>query len=326
MRFNLPVAATSLLVLSLYSTALAQDQKGDGKTLPEYHGPKKRIAVAPMDIPASTWTTYSSYYGSSSGFNSAEDVGQKLGTMMTTALQSTGRFRVLERQNIGDIKDEIKIGEDIGKNPSAVKKGNVLGAQVIVRCSVTEFQPHAKKQGGGISLGHVTIGGGGDESKVVVDVKIFDANTSEVLYSEKAEGSSKSGGGAVGFSVGSFSAAGGASKSDPAELATRHAIESAVYKICMKMQNIPWEIKIASVDGGSIFVACGTQDGIKVGDVFQVYKPGVAIKDPDTGESLGRAPDKLLGTVEVTDVAEKTCSVKYAGNEPLGVGYVLKLR
>jgi curli biogenesis system outer membrane secretion channel CsgG len=295
--------------------------------LPEFHGLKKRLAVAPMDIPAdqmNNWVTYFHAHDNNNGEYSIQDVGNKLTAMLTTALQSTGRFRIMERQDVGDIKSEIALTGDLGNEKTAIKKGGLLGAQIMVRCSVTEFANASKSSGGGFSLGPVSIGGGGKEAKVVVDVKGFDTTTSEILFSDKASGVSKSGGGAVGFSVGSFSAAGGASSNDPIELATRHAIEAAVYKICMKMKDTPWEGKIISAAPDVIFINCGNLDGVKVGDTFNVYQPGLQLKDPDTGESLGRAPDKLVGSVEVTATSEKNSQVKYNGTVPLETGFVIK--
>ena len=147
MRLKWNTAILSLVAVSMLAAApakSAQDKKDDLSKLPEYHGPKKRLAVMPMDVPAEAWTAWSSYYQGANNVNSAEEVGQKMTAMLTTALLSTGRFRILERQNIGDVKDEIKTGEELGNAQTAVKKGSVLGAQILVRCSLTEFQPKSK--------------------------------------------------------------------------------------------------------------------------------------------------------------------------------------
>jgi curli biogenesis system outer membrane secretion channel CsgG len=325
-----------LLVTSSYVMAspvlYRQDKdkdKEDGKelVLPEFHGLKKRLAVAPMDIPAtelSSWTSYFHSVDNSHDVYTVQDVGNKLTAMLTTALQSTNRFRILERQDVGDIKSEIALTGDLGNDKTAIKKGGLLGAQIMVRCSVTEFQPHAKSDASGINLGVVSFGGGGNESKVVVDVKGFDTTTSEILFSDKATGLSKSKGSVVGINLGGISAGSGHTTSDPIELATRHAIENAVYKICMKMKNTPWEGKVIVASGSSIFINCGSIDGVKVGDTFNVYQGGQQLKDPDTGESLGRAPDTLAGTVEVTAVSEKNCQVSYTGSTPLQAGFIVK--
>lgn len=301
--------------------------KGETLTLPPYIGPKKRLAVVNMEVKDDgSWNQWLRTVKASSGITTVDDVGRRMTEMLTTALDSTGRFTLLERAAINDIKDEIRTGEELGNEKTAVKRGNVLGAQILVRCAVTEFESKSKQNAGGFKLGPIALGGGSGESKVVIDVRMYDASSSKILYTAKAAGTSKSSAVVGGVSVGSFSGAAGEAKKDPIELATRNAIETAVYLICKKMQDVPWEGKVAAVTGkGDIVVNRGSQDGIKEGNIFYLFKPGEDLKDPDTGESLGRDKDVLLGRVEVIWVGEKACRIKYSGSAKVEKGFVLKL-
>jgi hypothetical protein len=59
--------------------------------------------------------------------------------------------------------------------------------------------------------------------------------------------------------------------------------------------------KIAKIDGGTVYINLGSEQGVQAGDTFGVYAMGEAIKDPDTGEVLG-ADETKLGAVKVTAV------------------------
>ena len=88
-----------------------EDKKNKGKieeAPTPYTGPKKRLAIMNKDLqgntaPVGDWTKLlKTKYGIENG----DDVGLKLNSMLTTALQNTGRFVLVERQNFEDIRVE----------------------------------------------------------------------------------------------------------------------------------------------------------------------------------------------------------------------------
>ncbi|OAI53001.1 hypothetical protein AYO47_05780 [Planctomyces sp. SCGC AG-212-M04] len=67
--------------------------------------------------------------------------------------------------------------------------------------------------------------------------------------------------------------------------------------------------KIASVDGGSVYLNLGTNHGVKVGDQFIVYRGSMEIRDPTTNELIG-VQQKKLGKIEVLEAEEKFSKAK----------------
>lgn len=67
--------------------------------------------------------------------------------------------------------------------------------------------------------------------------------------------------------------------------------------------------KIITITPTVVYVNLGTRDGIDVGDKLSVYRKGQVLKDPDTGEVLGKELAHL-GDLEVTDVQDKFCKAK----------------
>lgn len=56
------------------------------------------------------------------------------------------------------------------------------------------------------------------------------------------------------------------------------------------------------VEEDKVYVNIGSDDGAEVGDKFGVYLPGEELKDPYTGESLGRADARNVGTIQIVAV------------------------
>lgn len=68
------------------------------------------------------------------------------------------------------------------------------------------------------------------------------------------------------------------------------------------------QIKIIKImDEYTVIINSGSNDGVQPGDRFQILDTkGNAVKDPDTGETLGYL-DLIKDTVKVTEVQEKIC-------------------
>jgi hypothetical protein len=69
-----------------------------------------------------------------------------------------------------------------------------------------------------------------------------------------------------------------------------------VSKVLGKMN---WEGRIAAVQGDKIYINVGSVSGIQVGDILRVLEEGQEIFDPEMGTSIGKAPGRIKGTLEV---------------------------
>jgi Flagellar assembly protein T, C-terminal domain len=63
-------------------------------------------------------------------------------------------------------------------------------------------------------------------------------------------------------------------------------------------------MKVLAIQENQIFINRGQDGGLKKGDALNVYHPGVALIDTDTGENLGSA-ETLLGKIKVVRVNPK---------------------
>jgi curli biogenesis system outer membrane secretion channel CsgG len=326
MRTTTPLRILSAaIVVGLLGSAIAQERP----SLKPYTGPKKRIAVMKIDASSVSRSRYSdlaNIYKSERGVRTQDDLESRLTEMLTTALDSTGRFILLERANLDDIREEIAIGKELGNEKTAVQKGNVLGAQMLIRAAVTEFEPRKKEGSGGVSIGGVNVGGSQGEASVILDIRFIDPNTSQVLYTAKAEGTSKSSGLAGGIRIGNVSLGGGQADRQPIDRAVSNAVEKAVFAVVDKLEALPWEARVAKVnEDGTFILNRGSNDGVREGDRLAVYAPGEVITDPETGEVLGREEDKLIGEARVTWVSDKLAKATYTGPNKLATSDVLRM-
>jgi len=101
--------------------------------------------------------------------------------MLTTALFQTGRFIVLERQNLDVVMQEQDLSRSGAvRKETTIASGELEGAEFLVIGAVTEFEPEAR--------GVHTPVGGMKQAHIAIDLRIVDSKTSRVLTSVKVEG------------------------------------------------------------------------------------------------------------------------------------------
>jgi curli biogenesis system outer membrane secretion channel CsgG len=276
---SIPVFVLILAVLTL--PLIAQDMSAL----------KKRVAVVDFEDRA--------HYG--------YDIGKGVADMLVTALVESKKFMVIERTELEQVLNEQGLGQSGLVTPqSAAKVGQLLGAEMLVTGSVTEFGEKESKVGGGLGrLGGLNVGVSKKKARVAVDVRLVNVNTGEIVAAKSAVGEDASTGlDNVGVNDIDFH---NTDTWDNTQLgkASREAIEQCVEYITEGMESVPWVGKIIKAgDDGSIIMKPGSKGGVKPGMVFKVYRPGEELIDPDTGLSLG-SEETMIGEIQVTgDLAE----------------------
>jgi hypothetical protein len=69
--------------------------------------------------------------------------------------------------------------------------------------------------------------------------------------------------------------------------------------------------RVIGADGLALTVSAG-ESQFRRGDAVRVFRRGAALKDPDTGESLGYA-EHLVGSGQVEDATDRVSVVRLAG-------------
>lgn len=263
---------------------------------------KKRVAVARFED------------RTGSGYHS---LGEGVADMLITALVKSGKFNVLERQEIERVIEEQQFGSSFMVTPeSAPKIGQLLGVELFVVGSVTEFGTKENS----VSLGLSAFGGGVTKrtSRAVVDVRLVNTSTGEILASETFEGEESTSGISVNVQDIDFSNTSAWSDSDIGK-ATRKAVDGCTGLISENMAKVEWSGKVLRVNAdGTILIKPGSEGNVKPGMEFMIVRLGEDVKDPDTGLSLG-AEEEKIGTIKVVEDALKGKAAKAKVSEGSGV-------
>ncbi len=318
----LPLLARSalrLVPLMLCCTVFAQGKptaQDPGDTLPPYYGPRKRAIVTSMDVKVQGVTTTAPTPSGSTtvvtlDIQQPTEFGTGLADMLTTALVDSKRFVVLERQNFDDITKERTLTAAGGFDPATLAKtSSLLGAQVIVRGAVTELSVRRSCSGlGGVLGDTVGVSTARSEAVLAIDLKIVDVDTGQVLDSVRAEGKAVSKASEIDLKKGDLKFGTAAFDNGPIGLAARKAITDAVKQIVQRTDRVPWQARVAEViegsDGTTIYLNVGEDSGLKEGDLLEIERPGIEIKDPDTQLVIGLAKGTRLGGCRVTSLQKK---------------------
>jgi curli biogenesis system outer membrane secretion channel CsgG len=283
----------------------------------DYNGRKTRLGVLEVDNNSAAGSlTISSSMGDVDYSASTAGVPVNgIEAIVIDSLAKTGRFRLVERTQLGNVLEEQDLATSgrISK-PSAAATGNVLGAEYLVQVVVTDYETNTSGKGGGVGglltkkvplLGGVK--GGSSTGRVGLNIRLIDAETSEITFTKQIEAVIKEtnlsfgGIGVVGdLGLGGFMSS---YAKTPIGQAVIAGINQGVFELIKEVGARPAEGSIVKADASQIFTNLG-QDTVAVGDRLQLLRQGEELIDPETGLSLGGST-AALGEIEITEVQEK---------------------
>jgi len=236
---------------------------------------KKRIAV--------------SSFGDGSGYHGA---GTGVSDMLASALVKSGKFVVVERKEIDKVLQEQKMGlSGVITEETAPQVGRMLGVDMIVVGSVSELGTQDRSIGGGISV--FGAGVNTKTARAAVDIRLVNTTTGEIIAAETEEGTESTVGVGVRYEDINFSDLSAWNDTDLGK-ACREAVNGCVELITDNMDKIPWSGRIIKVSSdGSIIMKPGSEGNVQNGMLFDVFRVGEELKDPDTGLALGFEESKV---------------------------------
>jgi curli biogenesis system outer membrane secretion channel CsgG len=281
--------AVSRLVLGILLTvvgahvAVAQDAK---------------VRVAIMNFENNSWWHY---WGDNLGAAAADE--------LTTQLVKTGKFTVIERTQLAALLDEQDLGASGRVTPStAAKIGELLGVQLIFTGSITQFSIQRT------SIGFRGIGGSYSNAESMLDVRLIDTTTGEIMMAADGQGNKRMGGGY-------FQGASAEQTFDQgaAQEALRPAVDAIIVKVANQadqftsLQPVAPEGQIVGEREGSFYINRGQNAGVTVGQQFEVHRVVDEIKDAN-GQILDRVIE-VVGTLEVTQVLSQSSLCRVVDGE-----------
>jgi len=233
---------------------------------------KRKVAIARFGNEAQYGKSV--LFGTNNNYNAEKQATD----ILSAKLASSGKFILLERNDINKINNETNT-----YNLKSLK----IGADYIIVGSVTEFGRKKMSDTGVFSRSKIQI------AYAKVSVRLIDVQTGHIVFAQEGMGEAKSEAGTA-FGIGKH--VGYDSTLNDKAIST--AISSVVDGVMENLLSKPWKSYILSIEDNNILIAGGQKQGIKINDTFSIYKKGKTIINPQTGMSL-ELPGKQIASIKI---------------------------
>jgi len=300
---------------------------------------KLRVAVMDLSGSALKMQTSTSGFGMPGGMGGSvqtttsvaipapAEFARGLTEMLSTVLVKSGRFSVLERaaQQQMDQEQALAAGGKTTKETGA-RTGAMLGAQALITGDITGFSYAKSSIGGKMTnvLKGLNVSSERVTAEVIIDLRLIDPSTSELIYSAKGTGKASQTGVAADLTKDDKAWSAGGTTATPLGMASRDALDEAVKALLAGMPKVAWTGRVIDVRDGVVYVNATAADGMKPGLELLVFEQQPELVDPETGKSLG-APERRVGTIVIDHVLEKFSTATISSGTGIARGFVLRL-
>ncbi len=254
---------------------------------PKLTGPKKRVGIFAFKN--------KSRYGQDKLTKAAVDI-------LYSELEKSGLFELYERADLEELEKEYDLIEAGKINlQTAAEPGKLVGVQAVIIGSITQFGIWQEAEDLGFYKKRTDI------AEATVDVRLVDITTGKVIYAD-------SGTGRVERETETVFGFGEKAEFDEtmADKALRAAISKFIDNLIARIQELPWQGRVADVDreGGEeiLYINAGRKSGMPMGARLVIYRVVGKVTDPETGAFLGYKTKKI-GTAEVFDYSGEDLSL-----------------
>ena len=264
------------------------------------------------------------------------DIGKGIADMVVTNLVRDGTYSVVERKQLDRILAEQNFQVSDRVNPAtAARIVKILGVNAIVIGTITQFGFETKKIGAGgfgRRFGLGKIGKKKSKATVVVDARLVDTQTAEILAVASRKGMSQRGGMEL---LGQGSGGGGNVDMNTGNFqetiigeATRQAVDEITRQLVAQVESVNFTIIeingiVADVVDNILILNVGSNHGVREGDSLSIERILREVKDPSTGEVI-RVLTKAIGTAQVTSADERSSIAEFSGIGQPQVGDAVK--
>lgn len=286
---------------------------------------KRRLALYPFEYSAvRNWVLH--------WFNGDVNIGQGIRAMMVVRVAKSKNITLLEREKLKRLLQEQDLGgSDRVDQGTKARRGRLRGADAILEGDIVMFGRDDTRKGIGGSIPGIggiwdRIGQVMKEEKAVVGInyRIVDAETGEIIDTGQARGESsrksKNWGAIVAkngnVATGNYDMTSSNFESTIIGEATSNAVDELVRQLDDNIGSLPLkQLDIegrVSLSGSRIHLVVGSNDGVQVGDRFEIHQIVSEIIDPDTNLSAGKDTIKI-GEFVVSTVQPGFSSGSYTG-------------
>lgn len=220
-----------------------------------------------------------------------DPMGKQALDILSAKLAATGKFILLERNDLATLLDECQKGNGTAQT---------IGADYMIIGSVTEY---GRKETG---KNRVFSAQKTQTVDAAVAIRLVDVSTGLITYADEAKGSAE-------VTTKTTLGVGGQAGYDAtlSDKAISEAIGQLVENIVNKCADSPWKTYFISYDADGVLIAGGKSQGVKEGMTFAIKTKGKKVKNPQTGIMIP-LPGKEVGWVTVTATGGETPETEYS--------------
>jgi curli biogenesis system outer membrane secretion channel CsgG len=283
--------------------------------IPSFAQKQKRITVMP--------------FKDRTGSGPALNISEKVADAIMGKLAETGQFIVVERESLAALQSEKNLKFDADFNPlNAPKSGMLAVCDIVITGQIDEFSANQTSSDKGFYVTKKTKTNGTTALKI--SSRVTSVETGQIIGAPSARSEKE---GVLGEStstpfipnVGNSSST--ANTNNALTKLVDANIEIVAEEVAKKIAAsaalapggggaaAPVLPKFVGMEDGLVVINKGANNGIKIGDTFDVVRPtDSGLKDPDSGAAIIR--HKKLCSLVISTLDESTASGKCDGAVP----------
>lgn len=203
--------------------------------------------------------------------------------LLTDALRESGKFAIVERQDVNAILREAEFSNSKWVNPGQANKiGVISGIKYIVIANLLKSEAGER------------VGA----NSYVLSLRLTEVETGDISATGQGEGAT-----------------------------IKEAVVNSVKNFSSQVNSQPWSTRIIKLEEGFVYLGSGSEEGLKIKNVLEVYKVKNKIVDPVTGKVLGA--DKIkVGSLEIVEIlgADLSKAKVLEFSEPIATDFIVQAR
>ncbi len=244
--------------------------------------------------------------------NKLSRISEAMATQFTAALGGTRKFKIIAGADLPEIMKQHTLKPlENGNDPNAPQVGNLRPPKYVVVPTIDDFQDVAENMQ---DEGHDPVASA-RRIRISVVATIYDINTGEVKETLNTQVNERK----VTKDIAGVHATGD-SKDDLLMVLTQRAANQSANRVL----DVFFPAKIISHVDKTVSLNRGDGTSIQVGQVWDSYALGDEMKDPDTGEVLGRQ-EVASGKIRVTAVYPKFSQAEIIEDTGIDKGNIVRM-
>ncbi|WP_448581141.1 CsgG/HfaB family protein [Thermaurantiacus sp.] len=208
-----------------------------------------------------------------------DPLGKQAADILMAYLAKTGRFLVLERPDLARVTGEQAV--------AGTSNRALVGADALIIGSIVEFGRTEDGKRGFLNKARE------QRAHAKVAVRLVDVRTGHVFHSVTGQGEATTQTRTV-LGIGSTASFDGTLTDKALSVAVEDMLDELVNTLSAR----PWRSDILAVEGGQVFVAGGSRQGLRPGDRLKVMRASRSVRSAQTGFDIPLPPTEVA-TLEI---------------------------